>query len=151
MTDLSGSFVGQEHHFPIRVYWEDTDGSGIVYHPRYLHFAERARTEVLRCLDVHQQDLLEQTGISFVLRRLTADYRAPARLDDLLEVRTRATKLSAVTLEMEQAIRCDGRCLVVIAVQLVCVNRAGRAVRLPAVVRDSIDRAIGTGEAVAHA
>jgi acyl-CoA thioester hydrolase len=151
MTDLSGHVVGQEHRFPVRVYWEDTDGSGIVYHARYLHFAERARTELLRFLGIHQQNMLQETGISFVLRRVTADYRAPSKLDDLLEVRTRATSLGAVTLEMEQGIWCDGRCLVVIEVLLVCVNRAGRPVRLPAAVKDAIDGAVGSAEAAANA
>ena len=151
MNELSGHFVGQEHRLPVRIYWEDTDGSGIVYHARFLHFAERARTEVLRRLGIQQQDMLQDTGISFVLRRLTADYRAPARLDDLLEVRTRATRLSAVTLEMEQEIWRDRQCLTVIAVQLVCINRAGRPVRLPAAVKSAIDRAIGAKPALADA
>jgi len=151
MTGLSGQIVDREHRFPVRVYWEDTDGSGIVYHARYLHFTERARSELLRMLGVHQQGLLEETGVSFVLRRLTVDYRAPAKLDDLLDVRTRTTELGTVTLEMEQVVWCDAKCLAVIAVQLVCVNRAGRPVRLPEVVRAAIDRATGVGSAVANA
>lgn len=151
MNELSGRFEGHEHRLPIRVYWEDTDGSGIVYHARYLHFAERARTELLRRLGVQQQGMLRNTGISFVLRRLTVDYRAPARLDDLLEVRTRATQLGAVTLEMDQDVWCDRKCLAAIHVQLVCINRSGRPVRLPAVVNQAIDRAIGSQQAVADA
>ncbi|MEM7443864.1 MAG: tol-pal system-associated acyl-CoA thioesterase [Pseudomonadota bacterium] len=142
VSGLSGEFVGMEHRMPIRVYWEDTDGGGVVYHARYLNFAERARTEVLRQLGVQQQKMLAETGVAFALRRASIDFRAPARLDDLLDVRTRATGLGAAILEMQQEIWCHDRCLCVIEVQLVCVNRSGRPVRLPQMVKGPIDRAI---------
>lgn len=73
--------------WPVRVYYEDTDAGGVVYHARYVAFFERARTEMLRSLGQQQQTLL-QHNVAFVVRRMTVDYRSPARLDDLLSVET---------------------------------------------------------------
>jgi len=74
--------------YPVRVYYEDTDAVGLVYHANYLKFAERARTEMLRRLGIEQERLRAESGVSFVVRRGTLDFRAPARLDDDLVVVT---------------------------------------------------------------
>src|SRR5260370_25777361 len=79
--------------FPVRVYYEDTDAGGLVYYANYLKFAERARSEMLRRLGIEQQRLREETGLGLVVRRCTADYLLPARLDDDLVI---ATRLGAV-------------------------------------------------------
>ncbi len=70
--------------WPVRVYWEDTDAGGVVYHARYLHFLERARSEWLRASGIGQQQLRDEAGIVFVVHRMEIDFKAPARLDDLL-------------------------------------------------------------------
>jgi acyl-CoA thioester hydrolase len=70
--------------WPCRVYWEDTDAGGVVYHARYLHFLERARSEWFRALGIGQQRLREEDGIVFVVHRMQLAFNAPARLDDLL-------------------------------------------------------------------
>ncbi len=97
------------HVFPVRVYYEDTDTAGIVYYANYLKFAERARTEMLRAAGIEQRVLAEETGVAFAVRSCSADYLAPARLDDLLEIRTRVAGLQGATIEMEQSVTRDGQ------------------------------------------
>ena len=70
--------------FPVRVYYEDTDAGGVVYHARYLHFFERARTEYLRTLNFSQQSLLQEQQLAFVVKTMSIDYCIPAKLDDIL-------------------------------------------------------------------
>lgn len=144
----SGYFVGREHRFPVRVYFEDTDAGGIVYYANYLKFAERARTEMMRCLGFASGHLLRADGRAVAVRRCTMDLRRPARLDDLLEVRTRVTTLKGASLALEQAV-CPavtdrnegpepGDPLAVIAPVLACMDAAGRAVRLPEAFRAAL-------------
>ncbi|MBV9736162.1 MAG: YbgC/FadM family acyl-CoA thioesterase [Acidisphaera sp.] len=90
------------HRYLIRVYYEDTDAGGIVYHASYLRFAERARTEALRDLGVPHAELVEQHGLIFVVRRVKVDYVRPARIDDALVVVTQPTTLGAASLGLRQ-------------------------------------------------
>src|SRR5713101_5932994 len=99
------------HRFGLRVYYEDTDAGGVVYYANYLKFAERARTEMLRHIGFEQEALRRATGRVFAVRRCSADYLAPARLDDELIVETRLTALGGASLEVEQEIRCGARAL----------------------------------------
>ena len=141
------------HRHRVRIYWEDTDASGIVYHANYLKFAERARTEWLREMGGRQSRVLDESGIAFVVRRAVMDFHRPARLDDLLEVETRPVSASGASMTLEQRILAvqtgdssagaensdsDAHLrptLVTVCVQLACVARRGRAVRLPAAWR----------------
>jgi acyl-CoA thioester hydrolase len=142
----SGLLDAGEHRFPVRVYWEDTDGSGIVYHAGYLRFAERARTELLRLAGVQQRDLLAREGIAFPVRRLEIDYLSPALLDDALEIATRLTAAGAASIDLAQAIRRDGEALARLKVKVACVGPAGRPVRIPAAIRQALDGAFAPGE-----
>ena len=83
------------HELQLRVYWEDTDASGVVYHANYLKWAERGRTEWLRALGGEQQRWIVEAGIAFTVAEMTVRYRRPARLDDRLEVRTRPLRVSS--------------------------------------------------------
>lgn len=122
----------QTHIFPVRIYWEDTDAGGIVYYANYLRFAERARSELLRVLGVvSQRALADDTGVVFAVRRVEADYLAPARLDDMLNVATRVIAVRGAAVDMEQVVRRDADDLVRMKVQIACVNDHGRATRLP--------------------
>lgn len=94
----------QPFTLPVRVYYEDTDAGGVVYYANYLKFCERARTEWLRTLGVSQQALIDEQGLGFVVRSVQADYRAPARLDDALEVITQVAMLRRASLLFEQRI-----------------------------------------------
>ncbi len=95
MTLRSGTVQDDAHQFPLRVYYEDTDAAGIVYYANYLQFAERARTEMLRLLGFEHDELRRATGVVFAVRRCSADYLAPARLDDELRRRDRGSWRSA--------------------------------------------------------
>lgn len=123
---------------PVRVYWEDTDASGIVFYANYLKFTERARTEWLRALGIEQSRLLAETGAAFVVRHVSVDYRAPARLDDVLEVRSRLTGMRPASLQLSQQVSRDGRLLVDSRVELACIDARGRPTRLPAPVRSAL-------------
>ncbi|MGV6988891.1 tol-pal system-associated acyl-CoA thioesterase [Testudinibacter sp. P80/BLE/0925] len=87
---------------PIRVYYEDTDAGGVVYHARYLHFFERARTEFLRNLGFEQQQLLQQFQLAFVVRSMQIDYRIAAKLDDCLTVETTVSQVKKASIIFEQ-------------------------------------------------
>ncbi|AHG21630.1 acyl-CoA thioesterase [Chania multitudinisentens RB-25] len=89
--------------WPVRVYYEDTDAGGVVYHARYVAFYERARTEMLRQHNFHQQQLLSE-HVAFAVRRMTVDYLLPARLDDLLEVQSEITSMRGASLTFAQRI-----------------------------------------------
>jgi acyl-CoA thioester hydrolase len=132
--------VGLSHTMPLRVYYEDTDAAGIVYYANYLKFAERGRTEMMRSLGFEHSRVLSETGIAFTVRRLSADYRAAARLDDALTVETKIEAIGAATLSLEQQICRDGATLVALDVLVACVGRDGRPRRLPSDLRAALAR-----------
>ncbi len=138
MTDLSGWIEGNWHVFPLRVYYEDTDAGGIVYYANYLKFAERARSEMLRRVGVKQSDMFRRYGMSFAVRDCSLDYRRPARLDDLLEVRSRLTELGAATLRAEQVIGREGTDVARLGLRIACVDADGRPTRIPAPLREAL-------------
>ena len=140
-----GPLPNGEFRLPVRVYYEDTDDGGIVYHANYLRFAERARTETLRRLGIDQSRLREENDVMFIVRRCTIDFRSPARLDDALEIRTRMTGWRGAAIEAEQTVHRQGEegTLVALELTIACVNGKGRPVRVPNPVRDAFDRAAG--------
>jgi len=133
-----GLIVAGEHRLSVRVYYEDTDAVGVVYHANYLRFAERARTEMLRCLGLEHGSLSARFGLAFTVRRCLVDYLAPARLDDRLEVRTSLARLGGASLNLEQRIVRDDRLLVRMDARLALISPALRAVRLPQALIDAL-------------
>ena len=125
----------QQHVFPLRVYYEDTDLAGIVYYANYLKFIERARTEWVRNLGVDQTALKTDHGVVFAVRHITADYIRPARFDEALDVVTRLKSVSAARLVLKQDVCREGLILFKSSVTLVALSNAGRPVRLPAEFR----------------
>jgi acyl-CoA thioester hydrolase len=125
--------------YPLRVYYEDTDAAGIVYYANYLRFAERARTEMMRSLGLNHSGMMAEEGVVFAVRHCTADFLAPARLDDWLEVVTRITGLRGASLGMEQWVRRDGADLVRMSLKLACMTLAGRPSRIPATLRADLE------------
>lgn len=123
------------HCFAIRVYYEDTDAGGIVYHSNYLNYAERARTEWLRGIGIMQGEWREATGLAFAVTRCEIDYRRPARLDDLLEVSTRALSVGGASVSLAQVIRRESEDLARLKLVVACIDRAGRPARLPQNIR----------------
>jgi acyl-CoA thioester hydrolase len=138
---LSGSLLGGVHHLLIRVYYEDTDFSGVVYHASYLRFLERGRTELLRAQG-HAQGALHQEmeGLAFVVRRMTIDFARAARMDDVLTVVTRPGEVRGASVLLLQEVRRADEVLVTAEVQVAAV-RAGRAVRIPDGLRAALERA----------
>ncbi|MGU3536233.1 tol-pal system-associated acyl-CoA thioesterase [Methylobacterium sp. A54F] len=131
--------LDKAHALSVRVYYEDTDFSGFVYHASYLRFMERGRTELLRGLAGDQSDLhREADGLVFVVRRMAIDYLRPARMDDELTVLTGTRELRGASLHLSQAVRRGDTTLVRAEVVVACV-RDGRAIRLP----DGLRRALG--------
>jgi acyl-CoA thioester hydrolase len=137
MTDLlhhlSGQLVDGGHRLLQRVYYEDTDFSGLVYHARYLHFLERGRTDYLRCLGCEQSALLsvDEEGLVFVVHRMEIDFKAPARMDDVLTILTRTEKAGGAKMVLVQEIRRDDVLLISARVIIAVINRNGRPRRLP--------------------
>jgi acyl-CoA thioester hydrolase len=127
------------HRYAIRVYYEDTDAGGVVYHANYLRYAERARTEALRDLGVPHAELVNQFGVMFMVRGLEVDYERGARLDDALTVETEVLEVGGATLRLRQTVRNkDGICAV-LAVRLACVRLEGnRPGRIPPLWRERL-------------
>jgi len=120
----------EPHALQVRVYYEDTDFSGNVYHAAYLKFFERGRTEFLRDMGIHHSELAQE-GIAFAVRAMTIEFERAAHIDDLLDVETRVAALSGARLTLEQTIRRDGDVLTRAQVEVVAIKVGGGAARLP--------------------
>lgn len=123
------------HLFELRVYYEDVDLAGIVYYANYLRYIERARSEWVRALGIDQTTLKREAGIVFAVRRLEADYLAPARFDDLLCVATAPLGLTPARLTLAQTVLRGATSLFEAKVTLVALGPEGRPARLPAELR----------------
>jgi acyl-CoA thioester hydrolase len=117
------------HRFEVRVYYEDTDFSGAVYHAAYLHFFERGRTEFLRAEGIHHSELLEE-GIAFAVRSMNIDFQRAAHIDDLLVVDTAVAEISGAKLTLDQTIE-RGDELIARARVVVVAVRGDKPTRLP--------------------
>ncbi len=125
--------TGMKFTFPVRIYYEDTDHGGVVYHANYLKFMERARTEFLRTLGLELDALDAEHGILFALSEAQVCFRRPALFNDLLVVETGLTRLAGARMEFVQRIwRQQPRSLLVEAdIRLACIERSGRVRRIP--------------------
>ncbi|TNB47877.1 tol-pal system-associated acyl-CoA thioesterase [Martelella lutilitoris] len=132
-ADLSGWLEDGEHHLRQRVYYEDTDFSGVVYHARYLHFLERGRTDYLRCLGVEQRTLhtIDEEGLAFAVHHMDLKFIRPARMDDILEITTKTTRATGARMVLEQTISAADVLLTTATVTVVVINKHGRARRMP--------------------
>ena len=119
MSGRNGPFI-----WPLRVYWEDTDAGGVVYHASYVRFFERARTEWLRAAGIGQQALREEHGVVFVVHGMDLRFIQPARLDDMLEASVSVTELRSASFKVEQSLRrtADERRLVDARVRIACLE-----------------------------
>ncbi|WP_417496466.1 YbgC/FadM family acyl-CoA thioesterase [Maricaulis sp.] len=133
MIPTSGAFGADRiHRLPVRVYYEDTDFSGVVYHARYLHFFERGRTDSLRCLGVSHTELATQADpLALAVRRMNVEFVRAAKVDDALVVETIYRPQQGARLMLDQVLRRDGEIVATAAVQAVCMDPSGRAKRPP--------------------
>lgn len=120
---------------PVRVYYEDTDAGGIVYHANHLKFAERCRTEWLRSLGYDHNKVMEEFGLLLVVKHIDIDYKAPARLDDQLEVHTYIENFGNTSITMQQNILREGKPIASLKVTVVAINRDSRPERMPPQLR----------------
>lgn len=145
--DLSGRIVEDEdvrrHVLPIRVYFEDTDFSGLVYHATYLRWCERGRSDFLRLAGNDHRALIGGTAgrdpAAFVVRRMKLEYLRPARIDEVLEVSTRVRELGAASLTLDQAVSRDGTLLFEAEVMVVLVSVAGKPMRISQAIRSALE------------
>jgi acyl-CoA thioester hydrolase len=127
-----GRFEGREHLFPLRVYFEDTDLSGVVYHANYLRYMERARSDMLRVAGIDQRGAHEAGGGAYAIVDLSIRYRAPARLDDALLVASRVIRVSPASVVIHQTVRRGPLVLTEAEVTAALVAPTGRPKRQPA-------------------
>ncbi len=135
-----GKIYGQTFVFPARVYYEDTDAGGIVYYANYLKFAERARSEYLRHIGTSSRPKEAHDDMcGFVVRHLEADYRAPARLDDLLVITCSIIETKGASIRMHQEICRDDEILVTLDIQLVYISlNRQRPIRIPDEIKNKM-------------
>jgi acyl-CoA thioester hydrolase len=120
--------------YQTRVYYSHTDAGGIVYHPNYLTFAEHARTEWLRSMGINQSKLTAEHDCIFVVRKVNIEYRAPARLDDLLTIEIQIKTLTRTRIGLEQVITVHNKPMAKLQVEVVVVNNQGQPKRLPEII-----------------
>jgi acyl-CoA thioester hydrolase len=131
---LAGRLTADGHELLQRVYFEDTDFSGRVYHARYLHFMERGRSDYLRLLGIHHT-VLAAEGLGFAVRHMAIDFLGPAVIDDVLKIRTRCVSVGGARLVLDQAVLRGETVLAKASVTVALLGANGRAERLPADLR----------------
>lgn len=147
--DLAGRIVdddsGRRHVLAVRVYFEDTDFSGLAYHGSYVRWCERGRSDFLRLLGTDARRLIDGSNslepAAFVVRRMNLDFARPCRIDDVLEVETRVKELGGASVTLHQAIRRGGTRLFEADVTVVLVSMSGKPLRLSDAVRKSFSPA----------
>ncbi len=127
------------HRYPVRIYFEDTDAGGVVYHANYLRYAERARTEALRDAGIPHAKLVEQFNLMFVVHRAEIDYVRPAMLDDLLIVETETLDVGGATILLHQTVSGPTGVCASMRIRLACVRiGANKPARIPPEWRDGL-------------
>lgn len=131
--------MSERKTFPVRVYYEDTDFSGNVYHANYLKYCERARSDYLRVMGIDQNAMFAK-GEAFVVRRMNCEFLRPARFEDLLEVETRLVEMSGARFELAQAVKRGAETLFSASVTVALIDKAGRPKRITGEVAAALSR-----------
>ena len=141
---LAGRIEGARHILPVRVYHEDTDFTGLVYHANYLKFCERGRSDFVRLSGISQTDLFDGEGdiepAAFVVRHMDVDFLKPARMDDVLEIVTSVAELGGAAMTLLQEVTRDEAVLARLRVKIVLISESGKPRRLGELVRSSLER-----------
>ena len=133
-SDLAGRLTEDGHRLEVRVYFEDTDFSGVVYHARYLHFLERGRSDFLRLKGIGHRELLAGTfgaPMAFAVRRMEIDFLRPARIDDVLMVETKTRQLGGARVLLDQTIFKGEEVLITANVKVAVISPEGKPMRMP--------------------
>jgi len=135
----AGRFDGRAHHLPVRIYYEDTDFTGLVYHANYLRYFERGRSDFLRLAGVHHSALLAgPEPLGFAVNRITLDFLKPARIDDALAVKTVFETMRGPRIFISQSLNRGGEILVTAALQVCCISLTGRPRKPPAMLLERL-------------
>ena len=144
--DLAGRIDNGRHVLPVRVYHEDTDFTGLVYHANFLKFIERARSDMVRLAGISQTDLFSGEGdkepAAFVVRHIDIDYLKPAHMNDLLEIVTRVEEVGGAVMTLLQEVKRAETVVVRARVKIVLVAQSGKVMRMSALVRAGLERFI---------
>ena len=141
LRSLSGEITPAGHRIFARIYFADTDFTGVVYHARYLEFFERGRSDFLRLAGVHHNELadgIHGETLAWVVKRIEIDFRSPARIDDIITISTRTERLSGARIYMSQEIVRGETVLVTARVEAALINGEGRPRRFPKSWADSL-------------
>jgi len=148
-ADLSGRLSDIGHTLAVRVYFEDTDFSGLVYHTAYLRWCERSRSDFLRLLGIKHSELaggaFAGEPCAFAVRRINADFLKPARIDEILEVHTSAGEVTKASIVLKQEIRREGQVIFRLEAQCVLIAVSGRLLRMPAALTSLLPKSGDTG------
>ncbi len=128
-----------KHTVDYRVYYEDTDAVGIMYHANFISFCERGRSEMLREIGYPASQTMEKLDVGFVVRHINCDFLAMVKLDDLLTVETTVKEMKNTSFLMTQKIFCQNKVAFTMDITLVCMNRMGKAARIPDTLRHKFD------------
>ena len=124
-----------EHSLDIRVYYADTDAEGIVYYANYLRFAEYGRTEMMRDFGFEHAQMFNDTGTGLVVVNANINYKSPAKLDDLITIKSKVTNVGGASMKMKQSVYREDELLTDLDITLVCVDKTLKAVRMPQEIR----------------
>jgi acyl-CoA thioester hydrolase len=139
---IAGRIADGRHLLPVRVYYEDTDFSGIVYHANYLKFCERGRSDMLRVIGIGHREL-NRSGLAFAVRRMNCEFLKPAAIDDLLDVVTQPREIGGARLVLGQSVSRADETLFTAEVTLALIDAGGRPRRLPEALAISLGALIG--------
>jgi acyl-CoA thioester hydrolase len=134
---LGGELTPEGHVLPVRVYYEDTDFSGTVYHGSYVRFLERGRSDFLRCVGVSHAEL-SVAGLHFAVSEMTLSFRRAARIDDIVDVVTKVAEMTGARVVLDQSLRRGDEALVEARVTVALVDRSGRPRRFPDKIREAL-------------
>jgi len=137
-NNILGWFQGREHFYPVHIFYEDTDFSGLVYHANYLRYFERGRSSFLNLIGVTHAELWADHQIAFTIRKFEIEYKSPARIDDDIIVKTTYDQVTGARLHISQACFKDDTLIATAKCEAACISHIGRPVRVPKSIRDKI-------------
>ncbi len=139
MEAISGTVDGGVHRLPVRIYYEDTDFSGVVYHANYLKYFERGRSEYMRLTGIHHHELAAlETPLAFAVAEITIRYLAPVRIDQLITVCSQVMGVRGASFDIDQWVELDGKRCAEGRVHVVCIDMNGRPRRMPKPMTDAV-------------
>ena len=135
-----GWFDGRTHYYPVHIFYEDTDFSGIVYHANYLRYFERARSSFLNLLNITHADLWTNLEIVFTIRKFSIEYKSPARIDEQIIIETTYDKITAARLLISQRCLKEKQLITSANCEAACISKFGKPIRVPKEIREKLKK-----------